>query len=74
MTHSMPPTYLPRADGTREVFCEMSHRKTRPCNGRARLDQSGILLTGVAVYFDTMLKTRFFCSRKCVVSYIRTYP
>jgi hypothetical protein len=71
MLHAKPGMYLPRTDGTYEVFCEQSNRLTRPCNERARFDNAGVLLSGIVTHFDTMLKPRYFCSRKCLASYLR---
>jgi hypothetical protein len=66
MDHT-PRVFLPYSDGTKGVFCEMSYRRVRPCNGRVTLNSDGIVITGYVVY--TNQGTRFLCTPKCLSAY-----
>lgn len=69
-----PFTYLhwTYTDGTRGVFCELSTRRVRPCNGRLTLDFDNSLITGVVIYRGQRNTPYFLCTDKCAAAFMRS--
>lgn len=59
--------YLPRPDGSRDVWCENAYRKVRPCDQYITLDADNKLTAGLIVNLPN--GSLRFCSFKCVTSY-----
>lgn len=63
--------YLPRTDGTRQVFCEMALRKHRPCDGRVTLNAENEVMVGYMVYAHQKRTPVPLCSETCLAAYAR---
>lgn len=64
--------HLPRPDGTRDVFCEVSTAKRKPCQNYVTLNADNVLIRGHVVYSNTSAYPRFVCSYKCMARYAKT--
>ena len=62
-----PSMFLPRSDGTRDVFCENSLRRRKPCQEYVKLDADGNIISGLVTY--TVHHRQFFCSWSCAANY-----
>jgi hypothetical protein len=71
MDHT-PHVHLPMVGGTKGVFCEMSYRRTRPCNGRVTLSNNGTVMTGYVVYSRRSApQAVYLCTPKCLEAFAR---
>lgn len=68
-----PRMYLPRADGTKEVFCENSNKRIRPCDERVKLAANGELISGVAIVTSENIVPTYFCGWKCVARHSNSW-
>jgi hypothetical protein len=68
MDHT-PHVFILYSDGTKGVFCELSIRRVRPCNGRVTLNADGSVKIGFVVYTST--GHCYLCTPKCLVAFGR---
>lgn len=77
--NATPPTtlkhklrmHIPRPDGVKQVFCEMSLARKQPCNDYVTFNAEGELKVGHVIYRGTSPHPRFFCSWGCIERYAR---
>jgi len=68
--HVKPNVYLPMADGTHAVFCEVSYRRVRPCDGRVIFSSEGELIRDTVLY-DANKAPLYFCGHHCIAWYVK---
>jgi hypothetical protein len=68
MSQHNPRMFLPRPDGTRDVYCENSSRRRKPCYNYVTFSEDNVLISGHVVYSNTGATPRYVCSWTCIES------
>lgn len=71
MQHEIPAVRLPRSDGSKDIFCEASYRRVRPCQNYVKFAPDGTLLKGSVLYDDHKNAPTYFCGHHCLAWYVK---